>query len=162
MLFINLKKLLRTSRLGRLWQGLLWKVNYGNEGLCTVQSHSSSLPLHRRAISTIAVLSEVVWHISRRCAAVPIYTALTRKARIPREPTCPHSSASSPAHRSLRRRCASTAPCGIGLSQPKDACIDPSTRNSQAGTVEATHGGNRLLIDGERSCHAYWDCTVAQ
>lgn len=32
----------------------------------------------------------------------------------------------------------------------------------QNGSVEPTYGGNRLLIDGERSLHSYWDSTVVR
>lgn len=32
----------------------------------------------------------------------------------------------------------------------------------QVGSIEATYGGNRLLIDGGRSLHAYWDSTVVR
>ena len=52
---------------------------------------------------------------------------------------------------------------GSAYLDEKDTFIDPSTReNSQADSVEATYGGNRLLIDGGRSLHAYWDSTVVR
>ncbi|UVT18591.1 MAG: S1/P1 nuclease [Nitrospira sp.] len=44
-----------------------------------------------------------------------------------------------------------------------DIFIDPARMEDiQAGSVEATFGGNRLLIDGGRSLHADWDSTVVR
>mgnify|MGYP001306965751 FL=1 len=52
---------------------------------------------------------------------------------------------------------------GSAYLDQDDAFIDPSMREDiQAGAVEATSSGNRLLIDGGRSLHAYWDSTVVR
>jgi len=52
---------------------------------------------------------------------------------------------------------------GSAYLDQDDAFIDPSMREDiRAGAVEATSGGNRLLIDGGRSLHAYWDSTVVR
>lgn len=52
---------------------------------------------------------------------------------------------------------------GSAYLDQEDAFIDPSMREeAQVGSVEPTSGGNRLLIDGGRSLHAYWDSTVVR
>lgn len=52
---------------------------------------------------------------------------------------------------------------GSAYLDKHDHFIDPSSTDAiRSGSVEPTYGGNRLLIEGGRSLHAYWDSTVVR
>jgi len=52
---------------------------------------------------------------------------------------------------------------GSAYIDQRDHFIDPSAiEEINTGAIQPTNGGNRLLLDGGRSLHSYWDSTVVR